>query len=75
MAPEQAEGKKDVGPAADIYSLGAILYEMLTGRPPFHGPTPVETILHLLAEEPVPPRRLQPGCPRESRDNLSEMSA
>jgi WD40 repeat protein len=65
MAPEQAATKKDLGPAADIYSLGTILYEMLTGRPPFRGPTPVDTILQVLSQEPVSPARLQPSCPRD----------
>ncbi len=65
MAPEQAEAKKDVGPAADIYALGAILYECLTGRPPFRGATPLDTIMQVVAEEPVSVRQLQPSCPRD----------
>jgi serine/threonine-protein kinase len=65
MAPEQAKGTKEVGPAADIYALGAILYECVTARPPFLGATPLETIDSVLQAEPLPPSRLQWKLPRD----------
>ena len=65
MVPEQAGGKrKEVGPATDVYALSAVLYELLTGRPPFLAETPLETVLQVISEEPPPPRRLRPHVPR-----------
>jgi WD40 repeat protein/tRNA A-37 threonylcarbamoyl transferase component Bud32 len=66
MAPEQAEGDVgEVGPAADVYALGAILYEVLTGRPPFRGASVLETLEQVRCEEPVPPRQLLSKLPRD----------
>jgi WD40 repeat protein/serine/threonine protein kinase len=66
MAPEQASGRRrEVGPATDVYALGATLYEVLTNRPPFRGETNAETIRLVLESEPVPPRSLRPGLPRD----------
>jgi WD40 repeat protein/serine/threonine protein kinase len=66
MAPEQASGRgAPIGQATDVYALGTILYELLTGRPPFVGVSAVETLLLVRQEEPVPPRRLQPNVPRD----------
>jgi WD40 repeat protein/serine/threonine protein kinase len=66
MAPEQAGGKsKEIGPATDVYALGVILYEMLTGRPPFRAETALDTIRLVTDNEPVPPSRLRPKLPRD----------
>ena len=66
MAPEQAGGQaQDASPLVDQYALGAILYELLTGRPPFRESTPFDTIEQLCTQEPVPPTRLRPEVPRD----------
>jgi serine/threonine-protein kinase len=66
MAPEQASGRsRSVGPPADVHALGAILYRLLTGLPPFQGDTPLDTVLQLRTQEPLPPSRLQPNLPRD----------
>lgn len=66
MPPEQAAGRnEDVGPASDVYALGAILYKLLTGRPPFQAATGFETMQQVISDEPVPPRQLNSGIPRD----------
>ncbi len=66
MAPEQAAGRiRDIGPAADVYALAAMLYDLLTGRPPFKGASLLDTLEQVRSQEPVPPRRLQPNLPHD----------
>ena len=66
MAPEQATGQVNaIGPATDVYGLGAILYQLLTGRPPFRGVSIAATLRQVTNDDPVPPRLLQPDAPRD----------
>lgn len=66
MAPEQAQGQLDqIGAATDVYALGAILYHVLTGRPPFQGASKIETLRQVVEQEPVPLRQLNAAIPRD----------
>lgn len=66
LAPEQARGDhRQSGPGIDIYALGSILYEMLTGRPPFQSDMPMDTLMRVIKDEPIPPRQVAPALPRD----------
>jgi serine/threonine-protein kinase len=75
MAPERTRGDCDVDIRADIYSLGATLYTILTGRPPFEGKTLVETVAKIRQDDPVPPKRFQDSIPDEFQDVVEKMLA
>jgi mono/diheme cytochrome c family protein len=66
MAPEQAEGKNEqIGPATDVYALGAILYELLAGKPPFEGSSPMDSLRKVVSQEPIAPSQWKRSVPRD----------
>jgi serine/threonine protein kinase len=73
MAPERTRGDADVDIRADIYSLGATLYTLLTGRPPFEGKSLTETVTKIRQDDPVPPKRYQDSIPDEFQDVVEKM--
>ncbi len=75
MAPERTRGDAEVNIRSDIYSLGATLYTLLTGRPPFEGKTLVETVAKIRQEDPIPPKRFQDAIPDELQDVVEKMLA
>ena len=75
MAPERTRGDVEVDIRADIYSLGATVYTLLTGRPPFEGKTLSETVTKIRQDDPVPPKKYQDSIPDEFQDVVEKMLA